>query len=87
MASRYFLISETGDGGAWLVDTEVRTVERIEADALESGASVPDSDIVANLKELRGDGGFTVIRGIGLAIAATSLSGPSGHKRREGGGD
>lgn len=87
MATRYFLIGETGDDGAWLVDIETKTVERIDAETLESGANIPDSTIIANLNELRTDRSFTIVHGVNLAIAASSLEAPSGHIRRESGSE
>ncbi len=84
MAARYFLISETGDGGAYLVDVEQGTVQRIEADTLAAGAAVPDSDLLSGLTDLRLDRNFTITRGVSLAIAASSLAGASSHSRREG---
>lgn len=87
MAARYFLISEQGDSGAWLVDVEAGSVTRIDEATLTGGADVPDGDLLAGLTDLRLDRNFTVIQGVSLAIAATSLTGPSGHTRREGGDD
>lgn len=86
MAARYFLVSETGDGGAWLVDIDQRTVERIDELVLSGGANVPDNDLIANFIDLRLDRNFVITQGVSLAIASESRSGPSAHSRREGGG-
>ena len=86
MAARYFLVSETGDGGAWLIDVQERVVERIEESVLAGGANVPDNDLIANLIELRLDRNFVMTQGISLAIASESRTGASAMSRREGGG-
>jgi hypothetical protein len=83
MAAKYFLISEVGDGGLWLVDTEAKSVSRFEEADLSAGASVPDGDLIANLTSLRLDRNYTIIQGVSLAVAAASLSGASAHSRRE----
>ena len=81
MAARYFIVGETGDAGAWLVDVEAGTVARINADDLAAGKDVPDGDLVANLVEMRLDRNFTIFQGVSLAVAAESLAGPSAHTR------
>lgn len=83
MAARYFLVSETGDGGAWLVDVQAGSVQRIDEDTLRGGAGVPDGDLIANLIDLRLDRNFTIVQGVSLAIAAESQTGPSGFTRGE----
>ena len=87
MAARYFIVGETGDAGAWLVDVEAGTVARINADDLAAGKDVPDGDLVANLDEMRLDRNFTIFQGVSLAVAAESLAGPSAHTRRESDGE
>ena len=74
MAARYFIVGETGDAGAWLVDVEAGTVARINADDLAAGKDVPDGDLVANLVEMRLDRNFTIFQGVSLAVAAESLA-------------
>lgn len=87
MTARYFLIGETGDAGAWLVDVQQKTVDRIDSSVLAGGADMPDGDLVANLTELRGDRNFVAMQGVNLAIAADSRAELSAHNRREGGVD
>ena len=81
--ARYFLISEVGDGGVWLIDVQQRSVERFEEADL-GGANLVDSDLIENLTELRLDRNYTVIQGVSLAVAADSRNPPSARSRREG---
>jgi hypothetical protein len=68
--AKFFLIGEVGDEGVWLVDVESKSVERIEeADLADSG--VPS----------RMEGDNSMIRGVNLAVAASSRTGPSAHNR------
>jgi hypothetical protein len=84
MAARFFLISEVGDGGLWLVDTESRSVTRYEeSDLTKGGAHLPDSDLIGSLIRLRLDRNYTIVQGVSLAVAAESQSSASGHSRRE----
>ena len=66
--AKFFLIGEVGDEGVWLVDVESKSVERIEEADL-AGSGVPS----------RMDN--SMIRGVNLAVAASSRTGPSAHNR------
>ena len=66
--AKFFLIGEVGDEGVWLVDVESKSVERIEEADL-AGSGVPS----------RMDN--SMIRGVNLAVAAESRTGPSAHNR------
>jgi hypothetical protein len=68
--AKFFLIGEVGDEGIWLVDVESKSVERIEEADL-AGSGVPG----------RVDGDSSMIRGINLAVATESRTGPSAHNR------
>lgn len=85
MSARYFLVSENEDSGAWLVDVEQATVQRVDETLASDGKSVPEGDLIANLMDLRNDRNMTIVQGVSLAIAAKSMAGPSTHSRREGG--
>ena len=68
--AKFFLIGEVGDEGVWLVDVDSKSVERIEEPDF-AGSGVPS----------RMEGDNSMIRGINLAVAAESRTGPSAHNR------
>ena len=81
MAARYFLVSEVGDGGAWLIDVKDGVVERVDESTLANDGDRPDNDLLANLMQLRLDRNFQITQGVNLAIASENRSGLSAHSR------
>lgn len=77
--AKYLIVGVAGEDNLWLVDCEAMTVEKIEADSLGAGGAA-DGDLIANTSEARGQG-FTVVKGIDLAVSAESRSGVSAHVR------
>ena len=78
--AKFFLIGEIGDGGVWLVDVEGKSVQRIEEAEL-ANSSVPEGDIVLNFNQARIERNNSMFRGVNLAVAAESRTGPSAHNR------
>ena len=83
--ARYLIIGVEGEEQLWLVDCQSETVERVDAGTL-GGSDVGHGDIAANLSEARGEG-FTIVRGIDLAIASESRTGIVVHARFTGDGE
>ena len=66
--AKYFLIGEVGDGGAWLVDVEDKSVRRIE-----------ETELAGDFGQARTDD--ALVRGVNLAVVSESRTGPSAHNR------
>ena len=82
--ARYLIIGVEGEEQLWLVDCQSETVERVDAQSL-GGGDATEGDLASNISEARQEG-FTVTRGIDLAIASESRTGVSVQVRFTGDG-
>ncbi len=82
--AKFLVIGVQGEAGLWLVDCGAGTVEQIEAGSL-GGTGAADGDLISNTSEARSRG-FTVVRGIDLAVATDSRSEAVAQARFTGGG-
>jgi hypothetical protein len=74
---RYLIIGVEGEAERWLIDCQRETVERIDVEDL-GGSNAADVDIASNMCEARREG-FSIVRGIDVAIASESRTGVSAH--------
>ncbi|SON56084.1 hypothetical protein HDIA_2543 [Hartmannibacter diazotrophicus] len=95
MAARFFLVGESGDAGAWLVDVRQRTVERIDAEMMaevreelamsgelagvQSGGAAGAIAASESLSAASSHNWGEPVRGGDMAVATESLSAASSH--------
>lgn len=69
--AKYFVIGESGESELWLIDIDSRTVTPVTEAALKAAA---DADTIQIIGRARKDG-FTVAKGINIAIASGTRTG------------
>ncbi len=74
MSARFFLVSELGAAGLWLLDTETKTVTHYSEGDLKADAKLPDGESLASVIGLGHHHKYTVTKGVGLAVAVESKS-------------
>jgi hypothetical protein len=80
--AKYFVIGESGESELWLIDIDSRTVTPVTEAALKSSTAA-DADTLQTINSARKHG-FTVVKGINIAIASGTRTGAKAQSYSEG---